>query len=132
MNDHIPALVLKTREAWGDALPDWVEALAIECARSSQNKVAARLNRSGALVSMVLKNKYDGNLEGVHEVFNGVFHAEVVACPALGRVPANECQDWRLKARKFVNVNALRVRMYRACHACPRNRKEEVEHGEGT
>lgn len=125
MNQVTPALVLRTREDWNGAPPDWVEALAIECARSSQNKVALRLNRSAALVSMVLKNKYEGNLEAVHEVFNGVFRSEVVACPSLGTLPANECQDWRVKSRKFVNVNALRVRMYRACNACPRNRKEE-------
>jgi hypothetical protein len=26
------------RAAWGEALPDWVEALALECGRSSQNR----------------------------------------------------------------------------------------------
>lgn len=125
MSGLIPPLVEAVREAWKDALPDWVEALAIECARTSQSRVAQRLGRSPALVNQVLKKKYPGDLEAVRDLFNGVYRAEVVACPALGTLPLNECRDWRVKSRKFVNVNALRVRMYRACHMCPKNRKEE-------
>ena len=43
------------RDAWGDALPDWVETLAIECGKSSQNKVAKRIDRSATLISRVLR-----------------------------------------------------------------------------
>ena len=125
MNDNlIPPQVAKARDAWGAALPEWVEAMAHECAKSSQSRVAARLGRSGGLVSQVLANKYPGDLASVEDLFNGVFRAECVQCPALGLLPLNECRDWRVKARKFVNVNTLRVRMYRACIQCPKNRKE--------
>lgn len=112
------------RECWGVAMPEWVGQLAAECEASSQNKVAARIGRSAALVSQVLRAKYPGDLEAVEELFNGVFNAATVECPALGTLPANECRTWREKSRAFVNVNSLRVRMYRACSMCPRNRKE--------
>lgn len=111
------------RLAWGEALPDWVAALARECEASSQSRVAARLGRSSALVSQVLRNKYRADLAGVEQVFRGVFESLTVDCPALGSIPANVCRDWQLKARSFVNVNSLRVRMYRACHGCPRFHK---------
>ncbi|MDT8856457.1 hypothetical protein RNZ50_15795 [Paracoccaceae bacterium Fryx2] len=115
------------RAAWGAALPGWVEALAIECGRSSQTAVAKQLDRSGALISQVLRNKYPADLAGIEERFNGVFQDATVMCPALGVIPANECQDWRLKARAFALGNPTRTRMYRACGGCPRNQKEETK-----
>jgi hypothetical protein len=107
-------------KAWGDAMPDWVAALARECAATSQNKVAARLGRSAALVSQVLRNNYKADLAGVEQVFRGVYEHLTAECPSLGTIPANVCRDWQLKAGRFLNVNSERVRMYRACHACPR------------
>lgn len=115
------------REAWGAALPDWVEAMAKECAATSQNKVAGRMNRSASLVSCVIRNKYVGDMEAVEEVFRGAFQRQTLECPALGTMPSNECRDWRMKARQFVNVNQQRVMMFRACNACPRNGKAAVE-----
>lgn len=119
--------VEKARAAWGDDIPEWVEALAVECSMSSQNKVSARIGRSGSLISMVLANRYKGDLEAVEELFNGAFRNVRVDCPALGTIPANECRKWREKGRQFVNVNALRIRMYRACAGCPRNRREVAD-----
>lgn len=112
------------RDAWGEDLPEWVERMAHECAATSQNKVARRMGRSAAMISQVLRNKYPGYLDGVEEVFKGVFMNAEVSCPALGQIPANVCQDWRRKSRQLVNINALRVTMYRACAKCPRNTKE--------
>ncbi|RJE87111.1 hypothetical protein [Paracoccus onubensis] len=108
--------------AWGEAMPDWIAGLARECEASSQNKVAQRMNRSASLVSAVLRNKYKGSLEAVEEIYRGVFEKAVTNCPSLGTIPANECRDWQVKAVRFVNVNSMRVRMYRACNACPRFR----------
>lgn len=112
----------KASKAWGADMPDWVMGLARACAESSQSKVASRMNRSASLVSAVLANTYKGSLEAVEEVYRGVFELAVVECPALGTLPTNECRDWQAKAGRFVNVNSQRVRMYRACHACPRFR----------
>lgn len=115
------------RSAWGDDLPEWVEALAIECAATSQNKVASRMGRSAALISQVLRAKYPADLRAVEEVFRGVFQEARVSCPALGTIPANECQDWRRRTRTFASGNPLRVRMFRACAHCPRNMKDRPE-----
>jgi hypothetical protein len=109
------------REAWGADLPGWVEALALECGRSSQNRVAVRLERSAAMISQVLRRKYPGDLAAIEERFKGVFQAQVLECPALGLIPSNECQDWRAKARSFALGNPLRTRMFRACGRCPRH-----------
>ncbi|MDO5704062.1 MAG: hypothetical protein Q4G49_03195 [Paracoccus sp. (in: a-proteobacteria)] len=108
------------RAAWGADLPEWVEALAQECAASSQNRVAQRLDRSGALISQLLRRKYPGDLAAVEELFNAVFRNSRVNCPALGDIAATACRDWRDKARHFENTNSHRVRMYRACHTCPK------------
>lgn len=118
------ALIEKARIAWGDPLPDWVEMLARECASTSQRAVADRLGRSAGLISQVLAGKYPGDIAAIEDAVRGAWMGASVECPALGTLPTDECQAWRVKARTFVNVNSLRVRMYRACQACPRNRKE--------
>lgn len=110
-------------KAWGADIPEWVERLAFECGATSQNKVAKRIKRSAAMVSQVLHRKYPGDLSAVEELVKGVFMAEIIDCPAMGNIPANECQDWRLKSHQFINVNATRVRMFRACNRCDRNPK---------
>lgn len=114
------------REAWGEALPDWVETLAIECGKASQNRVAAQLERSPTVISQVLRMKYPGNLAALEERVRGIFEAAVILCPALGTMPSHICQDWRAKGRDFQTGNPLRVRMYRACHGCPRAKKVET------
>lgn len=111
------------RACWGAALPDWVELLATRCVASSQNRVAAEINRSAALVSAVLRNRYAGNLAAVEEVVRGVYERATVDCPALGAIRANICRDWQLKAVRFSSENSQRVTMYRACNRCPRGRQ---------
>ncbi len=101
--------------------PEWVVALAIECDGTSQSAVARKMSRSPALVNQVLKNNYKGDLKAVEELVSGLFMNGTVTCPALGELPSNQCQEWRRKSRKFVNVNSQRVMMFRACRRCPRN-----------
>lgn len=122
---------LKTvTESWGADAPDWVIRLAEECADSSQRQVAGRLDRSGALVNQVLKNKYNGDLAAVEECVRGLFMNGTIECPALGCIPSNECQDWRKKSRDRRAANMLRVRMFKACKHCPRNSREKPEMGD--
>ena len=115
------------QEAWGDALPEWVAALAVECAAASQNKVAGRLGVSASMISQVLRRKYQADLTPLEERFMGVFRHARVDCPALGLMPLNECRSWREKSRTFAAGNPLRLRMYRACAGCPRNKTEPVD-----
>lgn len=112
------------RVHWGDPLPDWIERLARECEASNQRRVAERLGRSAGLISSVLRRKYPGDLDALEEAVRGAFMNATVNCPARGAMPADECQDWRRKSRKFVSVNSERVQMYRACTSCPRNRRD--------
>ncbi|MFE3836706.1 hypothetical protein [Pseudogemmobacter sonorensis] len=95
-------------------------------ARTSQSRVAKRLNRSASLVSYVLRAKYPRDMEAVEEVVRGVFMDCTVLCPALGEISTAACRDWMLKARSFSNENSERVRMYRTCRSCPRAKKEAV------
>lgn len=114
--------VEKMRAAWGEDAPDWIVALAEACALSSQNKVAARIGRSAAVVSQLLARRYPGDLDGAEARIRGVFMNGRVTCPELGQMSSKECQDWQAKARNFGNANMLRVRMFRACNRCPLNR----------
>lgn len=111
------------RVAWGGDLPDWVTRLAEECARTSQSKVAGRLAYSPSVVSSVLKGSYKGSLDAVEEKVRGVLMGATVMCPALGTLSTMSCREWRDRAADFSGHNALRVKMYRACSACPRNRE---------
>lgn len=110
------------RASWGEDLPDWVETLAIECGRSSQIDVARKLERSGAVISQVLRNKYPADTRQIEDRVRGVFLAGQVECPGLGTIATHLCQDWRGKAGTFAIGNPLRTRMFRACNACPRHK----------
>lgn len=116
--------VEKALAAWGADFPDWVRRLAEECAKTSQSKVAKRLNRSASLVSAVLSCSYKGDMAAVEEVVRGVYFSATIDCPALGEIGTNTCRDWMRLAASFSNINSERVRMYQACRACPRYRKE--------
>ena len=108
------------RAAWGGDLPDWIEALARQCAERGQAAVARELGRSGAVISQVLRRVYPADTARFEERVRGLFMAGQVDCPSLGPLSTLACQDWRDKARDFAHGNPLRTRMYRACHRCPR------------
>jgi hypothetical protein len=115
----------KAREAWGPALPNWVEALAIECDRTSQGKTAARIGRSGSLVSNVLGKKYPGDMAAVEETVRGALMGETLMCPVMGEINKKTCRDWRGRSGTFSARNTRAVQMYRACNRCPRNMATE-------
>lgn len=115
---------------WGSDLPEWVKMLAVECARSSQNKVAKALDVSPTMISQVLRAKYPGDMQRLEDVFRGVFLSATVACPALGPLPIQDCYKWRDRARIkegpiVPKVNMEQVQMFRACNRCPLNPKAE-------
>ena len=108
------------RSAWGEALPDWIEALAIACTETSQAKVAARLDRTGGMISQLLNNKYPASTAHIEERVRGLLLDGQVQCPSLGALAVHKCQDWRAKAKDFQVGNPTRIRMFRACNRCPR------------
>lgn len=117
----------KAQAAWGEPLPDWVEALAREADATSQAKTARLLDYSGALISQVLHNRYPGHVHVVEETVRAIIMGAEVSCPALGQLSLSDCRAWRQKAENFVSANAQRVRMYRACNRCPLFQKGEAD-----
>ena len=113
------------RAAWGEPMPDWVETLAIACSKSSQARVAEQLDRSGAVISQVLRKIYPAEMDRIEERVRGLFMDGRVACPGLGEIALQLCQDWRGKAGKLEVGNPLRVRMFRACNGCRRHLAEK-------
>ncbi len=108
------------RAAWGEAMPDWVLVLARQCTERSQAAVARDLDRSGAVISQVLRNSYPADTARIEERVRGLFMDGQIDCPSLGPLSTLQCQDWREKAKAFALGSALRARMFRACNACPR------------
>ena len=113
--------LMTARDAWGvETMPDWVQVLATACDRSSQNRVAAKLERSASLVSNVLRNKYSGDMRAVETLVRGALMHETVDCPGLGSVEKQVCQKWRDRAvGEFRSINSQYVSMYRLCRRCP-------------
>lgn len=117
----------RARAAWADEMPDWVEAMALACERTTQGKVARALDRSAAVISQVLTRTYPASMDRIEERVRGVYLNGQVLCPAKGELPTQHCQDWRDKAREFRMGNPERTQMYRACRQCPRYRQEDAE-----
>lgn len=107
--------------AWGKRSPDWIAALAAECDRSSQGKVAGRLNISSAVVNQVLGNTYTGRVDRVEARVRGELLNAKVLCPILAEISKRECLD--NQRLKFTGTNPLRVRLFVACKTCP-NRED--------
>ena len=120
------AALSKAQEAWGENMPDWIEVLAQACDATSQNQVARRIERSAALVSNVLAQKYTGDMAAVEDLVRGVFMKQTVTCPVLGELGLQTCRKWRGRAGRFQNVNSQYVTMYRACIRCPIRLKEDA------
>ena len=119
------------RACWGKALPDWVAALARECARGSASGVAQRLGYSVAVVSSVVRCNYRGDLGKVEAKVRGAFMGEVLECPVLGEIARDRCIAEQ--GRKFVGSSAVRAKLFRACRAgCAHSRlagdRKETSH----
>ena len=111
----------KARAAWGDALPDWIEAIADEATRTTASAVAARLGYSAPVISEVLANRYRGDVAGVEQAVRGVYLGAVVACPVLGELGTMRCREEQ--AKPFMATSSVRTRLYRACRdGCPHSR----------
>jgi hypothetical protein len=117
----------RAKAAWGDEMPDWVQALALACERSSQNRVSKALDRSATIISQVLTRTYAASMDRIEDRVRGVYLNGRVECPEKGELPLQDCQDWREKARVFAMGNPQRTLMYRACRRCPRYIKEDAE-----
>ena len=121
------------RAAWGETIPDWVEALAASCDASSQAQVAKRLRFSPSVINQIVNGNYKGSRSAVEQAVRGVLLAETLDCPVLGELPRNVCLEHQKRARgQFTPTSSARVQLYRACKGgCPFSRvAQEFNHGE--
>jgi hypothetical protein len=109
------------RAAWGDALPDFVLALAEEATATAGTRAAARIGYSPAVVTHVIRNHYTGDMERVAGKVRGALMGENVTCPVLGEIGRNRCLDEQRKP--FTATSSIRSKLYRACRSgCPNSR----------
>ena len=101
------------RDAWGEGAPEWVTVLAERCEKTSQQVVARRISYSAAVVSNVLRRKYQGDMGRVREAVQGAFMESSTECPVLGMIPSNECLSHQRQPLR--TTNTLAVRIWRAC-----------------
>lgn len=109
-----PDYLAKVRAAWGDPSPDWIEALAAECQRSSQKAVAQRLGYSASVVSQALVGAYRGDVDRFEEVVRGAYMAATVDCRIFGEIGRDRClQEQR---EPFRASSAHRAQVYHECN----------------
>lgn len=120
------------KDGWGH-VPEWIVALIKACDRpgSSQNKVAKELGVSATTVSQSISNKYQGDMARIEDRVRSVFLNGNVKCPALGAIGARVCLSHRDQAQELRSASPMKVRMFKACNACPRfkPKEEETDHG---
>jgi len=123
--------MIVARDGWGDSVPDWVSALVKACDTkgASQNSVASRIGVTGAVVSQVLRNKYPAKTGRIEARVRAVFLDGKITCPALGELSAEACLNWRDASHALSSVSPAKVRMFKACKACPRNATDKEEEG---
>jgi hypothetical protein len=119
----------RAMSAWGETVPDWVQALAQECDRTNQTLVARQLSYSSAVVSNVISAKYAGNLVAVEQAVRGALMKATVHCPVVGELGADTCNTHQ--RAPWSPHNPQRIQFYRACRGgCAHSRiggKADVE-----
>lgn len=89
------------------------------CDKSSQASVAKKIGYSPAVVNLVLKGTYTGDMEKVRRMIRMRLGTNHVECPVLGQIDTAECTEHQ--TRPFSMSNSHRVRMFKACQTCPFN-----------
>ena len=117
--------VAKAVAAWGDAMPDWVGALAAEANRTSSQEAAVRIGYSPAVVSQILSNAYPGDVDRVAQKVRGALLGHRVICPVLGEIGKDICIEQQ--GKPFSSSSSMRVRLYHACKTCPNRRSAEPD-----
>lgn len=103
-------------DGWGQAMPDWIDALARECdkPKTSQRKVAALLGVSVTAVNLLLKNKYaPRDHRDMEARVRAILMVTMIACPVLGVMGRADCLKEQRKA--LVTCNPVSVQLFHAC-----------------
>lgn len=103
----------KATRAWGDAMPDWVQALVEACdQKKSLREVARTLEVSPASLSLII-NAERRTSAFVEKRVRNVLMTPIVTCPIMGTLPRAECLT--LQKSPFTAANPLAVQRFRAC-----------------
>lgn len=95
----------------------WLEILRTQVASRGQRAVAEQLGISNAVVSLVVNEKYTGDMQRIQKLVESVFLALTVKCPVLGDIGWHTCQQHQ---QNHNTGNPQRLRLYRACRSgCP-------------
>lgn len=114
------------KQHWGDKLPDWIEVLAMESDKSSQNKIAQKIGKSSAAISQVLKNIYPGTIANIEAAVRANLMDGTHDCPVFGSILIRECRE--NQSRPFSNSgNPNKIRLFKACRNCQYNKKSGEE-----
>lgn len=103
------------REAYGDALPEWVEALAMEANRTTGAAAGRRIGYSGSVVTSVCKACYAGDIGAVEAKVRGALMGATLECPVLGEIGRDRCLDEQKK--RHVATSAVRTALFHACRS---------------
>lgn len=112
----------RAREAYGDALPDWIEALAREANRTTGAAAGKRCGFGGSTLSQICSNTYGAkDWSTIESRVRGALMNENVDCPVLGEIGRDHCLDEQKK--KHVGTSQQRTALYHACRrGCPHSR----------
>lgn len=104
-------------------MSDEITLLEKACAQSSQAAVARKLGYSPAVVNLVLKGTYTGDLNKVKRIIKVRLGTSHIECPVLGKISTDECT--KEQGKPFSASNSHRVRLFKACRSCPFNTKRK-------
>ena len=96
----------------------WLDVLRQQVAEHGQPTVAKVLGVSAATVSLVVNEKYTGDMSRIENLVEGAYLQKSVNCPVLGDLPLHVCM--KHQARKGVSSNPMFMQLYKACRSgCP-------------
>ena len=96
---------------------EWFDVLLQKVTELGRRQVEADTGLSKTTLSMVLNEKYNGNLENVGKRVAAAYIRTKVNCPVLGDITSQRCSSEQQKP--FSHSNHQRVRLFRACKTCP-------------
>lgn len=114
-------------ESYEGNAPDWVLNLATEADRIGTNAAARKIGYSAPVLSQVFRNTYGAKTDAVERRVRGELMGAEVTCPRLGPINILKCDRLKEEARNFSPRNSDVIAQFKACTACPRFKKEEVE-----
>jgi len=96
----------------------WLDVLRQQVAEHGQPSVAKVIGVSAATVSLVVNEKYTGDMKRIEKLVEGAFLQKCVNCPVLGELALHECM--KHQARKGISSNPIYMQLYKSCRSgCP-------------